>query len=252
MKHASKLISIEYQFSFVEGTREIFHLYFDEDTLELIPKDLPDALPRWAELSFCQCPNCPLKPPDSPYCPFAANIVDIVRRFDRLMSYDKIHIVVTTKERTISQETSAQQGVSSLLGLVVANSGCPHTVFFRPMAHFHQPLANVEETIFRAASMYLLAQYFAKQEGRKASLELDGLEEIYRNIHLVNVTMANRLRAAGTSDIPANAVILLDLYAMDFPHRIEKVLKGIRRLFTPFLEQVSCRSDERNDFYERV
>ncbi|MCP4400992.1 MAG: hypothetical protein GY801_27310 [bacterium] len=49
------------------------------------------------------------------------------------------------------------------------------------MAHFHQPLANVEETIFRATSMYLLSQYFAKQEGKEAKFELDGLEEIYRH-----------------------------------------------------------------------
>jgi ABC-type antimicrobial peptide transport system permease subunit len=52
----------------------------------------------------------------------------------------------------------------------------------------------------------------------------------------VNVAIANRLRAAGTSDLPANAVILLDLYAMDFPHRFESVLEEIRHLFTPFLE----------------
>jgi len=242
MKHAPKLSSIEYRFSFADGTQDTFLLQFDEENLTLLLEDLPDPLPKWAELCFYQCPNCPLLPAESPYCPFAARIANIVRRFDKFMSYDKVHMTVVTRERTISQDTSAQQGVSSLLGLVIANSGCPHTAFFRPMAHFHQPLANVEETIFRAASMYLLSQYFAKQEGRKASLELDGLEEIYQNIHVVNIAMANRLRAAGSSDLPANAVILLDLYALDFPHRIEKILEGLRHLFTPFLEQVEPKA----------
>lgn len=235
MKHTPKLISIEYQFSFADGKREVFSLHFDEKTLDPVQKELPDPLPAWTKLSFYQCPNCPLSPAAHPYCPFATNIVNIVRRFDKLVSYDKIHMTIITKERTISQHTSAQQGVSSLLGLVIANSGCPHTAFFRPMTHFHQPLANVEETIFRAASMYLLSQYFAKQEGKEVSLELEGLKEIYQNIHVVNMAIANRLRAASSSDLPANAVILLDLYAMDFPHRIEKMLTGVRHLFAPFL-----------------
>ena len=45
------------------------------------------------------------------------------------------------------------------------------------MAQFHLPLANDSETIYRAASMYLLAQYFLKREGRDADLEIEGLKK---------------------------------------------------------------------------
>ena len=70
MKHAPKLISIEYQFYLADGTREVFRLHFDEQNLELVLKELPEILPSWTELSFHQCPNCSLKPEESPYCPF--------------------------------------------------------------------------------------------------------------------------------------------------------------------------------------
>jgi hypothetical protein len=33
----------------------------------------------------------------------------------------------------------------------------------KPMARFHLPLASEEETIYRATTMYLLAQYFLRE-----------------------------------------------------------------------------------------
>ena len=228
------VISIDYYFTLVDGSQEFFELQIDSENLELVI-DTPEKLPAWTELTFRQCPNCTLTPNTHRYCPLAANIVNIVNRFDKLLSYEEVHVVVVTEQRIISQDTTAQKGLSSLMGLVMANSGCPHTTFFRPMARFHLPLANIEETIYRAASMYLLSQYFLKKEGRSADFDLKGLKEIYDNIHLVNSSMTERLRAASNSDLSANAVILLDLYAQAFPHAIEKTLRNIRHLFTPFL-----------------
>ncbi len=46
-----------------------------------------------------------------------------------------------------------------------------------------------------------------------------------------NATIQN----SDTVDLSANAVILLDLYAQAFPLAIEKTLRDIRHLFTPFL-----------------
>ena len=101
----------------------------------------------------------------------AANIVNIVEPFDRLLSYDEVHVDVTTEERMISLETTAEEGISSLMGLVIATCGCPHTAFLKPMARFHLPLASKEETIFRAASMYLLAQYYVNKNCQTADFE---------------------------------------------------------------------------------
>ena len=162
-------------------------------------------------------------------------MVNIVNRFEDLISYDKIRVDVTTEERRISQRTTAQNGISSMMGLVIATSGCPHTAFFRPMARFHLPLASKEETIFRATSMYLLAQYFLKKAGQAADFDLEGLTKIYDNMQIINNAIVERLRAATTTDSSVNAIVILDNYAKFLPFAIEKSLEDIRYLFSPFL-----------------
>jgi hypothetical protein len=120
------------------------------------------------------------------------------------------------------------------MGLVIATCGCPHTAFFKAMGRFHLPLSSNEETLFRATSMYLLAQYFLTMEGRPARLELEGLTKIYRNMQIVNVAIANRLRSTSISDSSINAIVILDNFAKSLPHAIEKSLKDLRHLFLPF------------------
>ena len=162
-------------------------------------------------------------------------MINIVNRFEDLISYDEIRVDVITAERIISQITTAQIGISSMLGLVIATSGCPHAAFFRPMARFHLPLASKEETIFRATSMFLLAQYFLKKAGRTADLELEGLTRIYDNMQIINMAIVERLRAATKTDSSINAIVILDNHAKSLPYAIEKSLADIRYLFAPFL-----------------
>jgi len=85
------------------------------------------------------------------------------------------------------------------------------------MARFHLPFADVDETLYRATSMYLLAQYFRQQEGKAGDFELEGLKHIYDNIQLVNAAVADRLRAATKTDATVNAIIILDTFAQAIP-----------------------------------
>lgn len=232
-----EIISIRYCFKFGDGPdagEEVFDLQLDAKNLEL-QDNIPKVLPDWAKLDFCQCSNCSLDLQEHPYCPMAANLVNIVKRFDSLISYNEIHLVVTTKERTISQFTTIQRGVGSLMGLVIATCGCPLSVYFKPMARFHLPLANNQETIYRAASMYLLAQYFLRKRGKPVDWNLKGLEDIYNNIQVVNYTIAERLRAATKTDSVLNALVELDIYAQTLSLVIEDSLEDIRFLFDSYL-----------------
>jgi len=229
-----KNVMILYCFQKKDTSREDFQFELDGTRLELIG-NVPDRLPNWTELDFYQCPNCSFDIDIHPYCPLAVNMVNIVSRFEDLISFDEIRVDVITEERRISQHTTAQIGISSMMGLVIATSGCPHAAFFKPMARFHLPLASKEETIFRATSMYLLAQYFLKKAGHFADLELEGLTGIYDNMQIINLAIVERLRAATKTDSSINAIVILDNYAKSLPFAIEKSLEDIRYLFSSFL-----------------
>ena len=225
---------IEYIFTLPDGTREVFLLQFDPKTLELAT---PQAIfmPAWTELKSHRCAHCPLNPATHERCPLAASLVPVVRRLSSLLSWDLIRLEVITTERTITQQTSAQRAIGSMLGLINAGSGCPHLAFFRPMARFHLPLASSEETIYRATSMYFLAQYFRSKQGLEPDYSFRGLQEVYTNVQTVNATMVERLRAATAADYMVNAVVFLDLYAIAVQRTITDSLDAYRHWFAPFL-----------------
>jgi hypothetical protein len=197
---------------------------------------MPEEPPQWAQLDFHQCPHCTLTTQSQTYCPIALRLSDVVERCGDLLSYDDVHVDVKTMERCISQYTSVQIGISALMGVIMATSGCPHMAFFKPMARFHLPMASDEETLCRAVSMYLLAQYLSGKAGGKADFELEGLKEIYRNVQQVNASIADRLRCATEADSSVNAVVTLDMFAKGVLFEIEESLEDLRFVFAPYLK----------------
>ena len=180
-------------------------------------------------------------PPLSPYpkglssLPFGSKPGKIIERFGRLISYDEIKVEILTEERLVSQRTSALEGISSLMGLVIATSDCPHTDFFKPMARFHLPLASHEETIWRAIATYLIAQYFLKVQGERVDFELDGIIKIYDNIEILNAAIVERLRSASEEDSTVNALIHLDIFAKLLAPGLQESLNILQQIFNPFL-----------------
>lgn len=230
-------MNIQYTLRFDDDSERVFDLQVDDLTLQLnTPQDA--EYPQWTALEYHRCPNCPLDVNAHPRCPAACAITDIVNRSDDLFSYVQVKAEVRTPERRFTADTVLQRAVSSLLGLALATSGCPNTAFFKPMARFHLPFASEEETIYRAASMYLLAQYFRRKEGGEADMDLSGLAQIYKDLQVVNNHMAKRLRAASDKDATVNAVVILDLFAKALPYTIEESLQEIRHLFAVYLDRV--------------
>lgn len=225
---------VEYRFSMADGARKHFVICLDPECLELTCQTMENP-PPWTRLEFHICAHCPLSPDEHLHCPLALAILQIVDDFSHIVSYEETLLEVVTKERTISQATTVQRGVSSLMGLLMATSGCPHLAFFRPMAAFHLPLATQQETMMRAVSMYLMAQYMRHRLGLDAKLEVDGLWEIYRNIEKVNLAMARRLRAASDQDSSVNALVQLDLYAKMVPLILDEALMELRPYFEAYL-----------------
>lgn len=126
-------ISIQYCFRLTGDKEEVFCVTSDAHHLDLV-NNIPEVLPQWTSLEYCQCPNSTLDADIHAYCPLIVHLVNLVDRFKNIILYDESYMDVVTEERRIYQRTTAQRGISSLMGLIIATSGCPHTVFFKPMS----------------------------------------------------------------------------------------------------------------------
>lgn len=226
-----KDIVITYTFQVGGGGSEVFRICIDPIRLEM-RNPVSHEVPHWTALDFHRCGNCPLKSDRHPRCPLAVRIAQIVDRFRDVRSFDEMFVEVTMEERTVSRATSAQKGLSSLMGLICAVSGCPLTGFLKPMARFHLPLANQQETIFRAVSMYLLAQYFKAKHGKQADFSLEGLVRNYHELQTMNIAMSERIRAGSSMDATVNAMVILDTFAKALPFAVEDSLEKIEPIFT--------------------
>lgn len=227
-------LEIQYIFRFADGREVSFAVRMDGNDLAPLGDETAEP-PAWTRLDFHRCSHCPLDAGQHPWCPLARSLVKVISLLGDVLSYDRVDTEVITAERRILHHTSAQAAISAMMGLIIATSGCPHMAFFKPMARFHLPFATEKETLYRAASMYLLGQYFRQQQGLPAEMGFSGLIHLYRNVEIVNRAMAERLRAAAREDGAVNALVLLDMYAKSLPGMVEEALQELRPLYTAYL-----------------
>src|ERR1700738_2675583 len=170
---------IRYRFDLSDGSQKSLDFTFDAVDFRL-SNAAPASPPFWTALAFNQCANCPLDAVDHPHCPAALQMASAVDLLKALVSFDTVGVTVTQAERTIYAETTAQQAMSSVLGLIMATAGCPWADRFRPMARFHLPFASEMETVYRSISMFLLARELAGESRIRGFAEL---EKLYENMH---------------------------------------------------------------------
>ncbi|RPI05185.1 MAG: hypothetical protein EHM64_07435 [Ignavibacteriae bacterium] len=228
------VLKFRYKFQFENGEEKQFDVLLQAQTLEVVQHS-PGANPPWTKLQFHQCHNCPLKE-DIAYCPVAVNISHLIEEFKFSTSYDKTWVVVETPERTYAQQTTVQNGLSAILGIYMVTSGCPILDYLRPMVRFHLPFATTDETVFRAVSMYLAAQYFRERNGLEPNWNLDGLVKIYKEVSTVNKGMWNRLSHASGFDANVNALIVLNTFGDALRFSLKRDLENLSSLFTKYLE----------------
>ena len=228
-------LRFSYAFQFPDGTKKEFDVRLDPDTLSLLaPTDAPK--PAWTRLHYHQCENCPLGD-DVEYCPVAVNLATLVETFKGAVSFESTTVRVQTAERTYEKDTSLQKGLSSIIGIYMVSSNCPVMDALRPNVRFHLPFASLDETIYRAVAMYLVAQYLRKRKGKEPDWELKKLGDIYQAIALVNRGMSDRLRHASTEDANVNAVIILSTQGGMMATYMEESLAGMEHLFRGYIDQ---------------
>lgn len=227
---------IKYTYEFDDGHRRTHEVHLDEETLEL-RESQQHPLPEWTQLENHKCPNCPLTPEQQAHCPAAVALTNVATGFGERPSYSPVKVTVDTPSRTITKETSLAEALFPLVGLRMATSGCPVLRQLRPMARFHLPFADFEETAYRAISMYLVSQFLRQSKGLPASFDLRELGEIYEGIHQVNMAFSQRLAQASASDANINSLTTLDMFAQDVPLSIESALTCLGQVFAPYLQE---------------
>jgi hypothetical protein len=226
---------IRYRFDLPDGSQRALDLFFDPASFRLVNPPPADP-PFWTELEFNRCANCPLSAAQARHCPAALQLAPALEPLNALVSFDTVGVTVVQAERTVYAETTAQQAMSSVLGLIMATAGCPWTDRLRPMARFHLPFASEAETLYRSVSMFLLSRELAAagSPAPRAAPEQGGfaaLEELYDNLHLVNCGVSRRLGAATNTDPARNGIALLDAYTALLPAALERSLDELRPLF---------------------
>jgi hypothetical protein len=92
-----------------------------------------------------KCGHCPLNESEYPECPVARSLAPVVDAFEGEKSFEKVSVEVETPERSYRREAPLQDGLFSLVGLLMATSDCPHMAFLRPSARFHLPFSTSRE-----------------------------------------------------------------------------------------------------------
>jgi hypothetical protein len=225
-------LRIRYQFDLPDGSKKHLDLNFAAADFRL-SNPTPVDPPFWTELKFSQCANCPLSTDEYAHCPAALHMAPAVESLKALVSFDMVGVTVTQPERTVHAETTAQQAMSSVLGLIMATSGCPWTDRLRPMARFHLPFASEAETVYRSVCMFLLARELV---GTGEAHGFAELTDLYESLHVVNRDMSRRLGAATRTDPARNAMALLDSYTTLLPAALDSSLQELKPLFDAWRE----------------
>ncbi|MEN8188492.1 MAG: hypothetical protein ABFS19_01500 [Thermodesulfobacteriota bacterium] len=222
-------ITYNYCFDFPDGGKKRFLVRIDSETF--VYRSPNSLSPAWAELENHQCPSCTLSSKDNELCPIAANIADLVVNFKGLESFKPCTVTCITVDRTCIKETTVQEGLASIKGIIMATSGCPIMNILKPLARFHLPFATVDEAMFRSISAYLLRQHFNNCAGKQADFDLRHISDHYDRIQEVNDSMLKRIRKTSNLDADKNALIILNSLAQILIMEIEDSLESIKKLF---------------------
>ena len=178
-------------------------LQFAVDTERAVRLEADDD-PAWVRLEHHRCGNCPLEGVRN--CPAASDLREVVATFRGVSSTEVADVTVTAPERTYHKRCDVQTALGSLVGLMMATSGCPILSRMRPMARTHLPFSSVVETVFRTTSAYLLGQYLRSLDGETPDYSLVGLARLYEDLNTLNNAFAARLAGLADQDANLNAV----------------------------------------------
>ena len=217
------------RFDFPDNSKKRFLIKIDSETLEY--KASNSTPPDWALLGIARCECCRLELATNDFCPLAANIADLVFAFKDTASHKSCLVSCISTARTCSKDTTVQEGLASIMGIIMATSGCPSMAILKPMACYHLPFATVEESMYRSVSAYLLRQYFSHQKGENCDFFMHRIQEYYSEVQQVNEGILKRINMTSAMDADKNAIVTLNALAQILVMEVDEDLDSLRRLF---------------------
>lgn len=188
--------------------------------------------PEWAKLKHNQCPNCPLTVKDCHYCPAAVDLASVVTDFQRLPAQKTAKIKVSTPERDYAKQTALEEGLRSLMGLIMATSACPILSQLKPNARNHLPFASQDDFIIRSTALYLLKQYFNYREGKRPDWELQGMISLNQELQTLNEAFWGRVKEACEGDSNLKALLSFLDMSSSVSYSLESQLQKVKPLMT--------------------
>ena len=162
-------------------------------------------------------------------CKAERAIGPVVDSFDDLHSTDEVSAEVETEGRIVALKSPAPRVLASLMGLLMASSGCPRLIPFRAMALFHQPFATAEENVVRAAGFWLMR---SSSQGTLVDNPYEALQEAWEMLENVNRHVSEKLLARCSTDVSSNGVAYLDVLAKIGTLGLESVLEVLHPAFS--------------------
>lgn len=221
--------TFNYCFDFPDNNKKRFLIRLDPDTFEYKPSS--STPPDWALLGIARCECCRLDLAENDYCPIAANIADLVFAFKETASHKACMVSCISAARTCSKDTTVQEGLASIMGIIMATSGCPSMSILKPMACYHLPFATVEESMYRSVSAYLLRQYFSHRKGENCDFFMHRIQEYYSEVQQVNGGILKRINMTSEMDADKNAIVTLNALAQILVMEVDEDLDSLKRLF---------------------
>lgn len=185
----------------------------------------------WTRLEYCQCTNCPLDKKEHDRCPAALDIQPVVEDFRALPAFRKVEVRVISKEREYRKFTGIEEGLRSLMGLIMANSACPILSNLKPMATTHLPFSSQDEFIIRSVGTYLVRQFYKTQDGEEPDWQLEGLVNLNRELQLVNQALWQRVHSACEGDSNLKALLSFFSMAASVSYSLEAQLRKLKPAF---------------------
>ncbi len=225
----AKLTTYEYKFTYPDGTVFEHKVEIDYDKKRVVNNpSIPAEFEEITALDYSKCSNCPLNSTESPKCPVAVQMIALVEGFRDHVSHEEVTVEVKGDNRTVIKTAPVQYGFQSVMGVVMATSGCPHLEFLAPMALHHLPFSNDEETMTRVLGFYFVEQFLKDPNGM---LEVDTLKKKYQEVETVNMHFIKRIKELEQKDAGRNAIVILDTFIKMFSMEFSMNMMTLKTLF---------------------